>query len=238
MIEIGTTLAGLESTVDYLIDENLNFMYEVDASHVLPLMPPQISPKEPRIGKALINVGYMKFDATPIGGRPDAIELTLSVIINPDLTLDMPVPRMCLYDLHIASNCLVFVEHEDEIQKLKGMHLPGLSRKMDSRGNRLEVWDDDGPLFTFINPNPLSIFKSEIACGQYISSHPDGLYQGVILWEGVGCEQQSSGDCGKLYPHPFFKGIDVSWVEDSYMQMMLRASNQALFRSFYPRKIG
>ncbi|MCW7539503.1 hypothetical protein OOT46_16800 [Aquabacterium sp. A7-Y] len=238
MIDIGPRLAGLDSTEDYLIDEHLNYMYEVDTAHVLPLLPPPLSPKEPRPGKSLINVGYMKFDGTQIGGLRDTIELTLSIVINPDLSLDMPVPRMCVYDFRIASNCPVFLAHEDEIQKLRGMHLPGLSRRFDDSGHRLEVWDDTGPIFTFLNPNPDPVYKFEQATGQYVSRHPDGLYQGVFFWEGVGCEQQWDGDCGTLHPHPFYQEIDVAWAESCFVQMFLPRPTQVLFRSFVPRRIA
>ncbi len=238
MSEIEDRLAGLASTEDYLIDEHWNYMYEVDTRHVGGLLPRQLSPKEPRPGRSLINVGYMKFDGSQIGGRVDTIELTLSIIVNPDLSLDMPVPRMCVYDFRIASNCPVFLAHEDEIQKLQGMHLPGLASRFDAATRTLQVWDDSGPVMTLVNPNPQPSYKYEVATGQYVTQHRDGLYQGVFLWEGVGCEQQSAGDCGRLHPHPFFQEIDVAWAEDCFVQMFLPESTQVLFRSFYPRRIG
>lgn len=236
MNEDASALAGLESTEDYVVDEHLNYMYEVETARILPLLPTTLCPREPRPGTSLVNVGYMKFDAGHVGGLADTIELTLSIIVGPDLSLDMPVPRMSVYDFRIASNCAVFLAHEDEHQKLEGMHLPGLSRRLDGPG-RLDVWDDEGPILTFRNPNPAPSYKYEYATGQYVSGHPSGLYQGVFSWEGVGCEQQAQGDCGRLFQHRFYQEIDVSWISDSYMQMFLPSATQVLFRSFRPRKI-
>lgn len=236
MNETSPSLAGLASTEDYVIDEHLNYMYEVDTARISPLLPAPLSPKEPRPGRSLVNVGYMKFDATQIGGLADTIELTLSIIINPDLSLDMPLPRMSVYDFRIASNCPVFLAHEDEYQKLKGMHLPGLSRRLEAPGH-LDVWDDEGPIFALRNPNPAPIYKYEYATGQYVSDHPSGLHQGVFSWEGVGCEQQADGDCGRLFPHRFYQEIDVSWIGDCFLQMFLPDSTQVLFRSFFTRRI-
>lgn len=237
MNDTSSSLAGMLPTEDYVIDEHLNFMYEVETARVLPLLPAPVTPKEPRPGTSLVNIGYMKFDATQIGGRADTIELTLSVIINPDLSLDMPVPRMSVFDFRIASNCPVFLAHEHELQKLQGMHLPGLSRRIDATGGVLDVWDDEGPLFTLRNPNPAPRFKYEAATGQYVSRHPDGLYQGVFFWEGVGCEQQHAGDSGTLHPHRFFQEIDVAWLGDCFLQMFLPPTTQVLFRSFHPRRL-
>lgn len=237
MTVLDTHLAGLGTTEDYLVDEHLNYMFEVDTSRVASLLPPHVTPKEPRPGRSLINVGYMRFDGSQIGGRPDTIELTLSIVINPDLSLDMPIPKLCVYDFRIASNCPVFLSHEDEIQKLQGMHLPGLARRFHPDRYGVDVWDDHGPIFSFKNPNANPVFKYELATGQYVTRHRDGLYQGVFVWEGVGCEQQSQGDCGRLHPHPFFQEIDVDWAEDCYIQMFLPHATPVLFRSFYPRRL-
>jgi hypothetical protein len=234
--ETADTLAGLAPTEDYIIDEHLNNMYEIDAARVARLLPSPLSPKEPRPGTAIINIGYMKFDATHIGGLADTIELTFSIIIHPDLALDMPMPRISVFDLQIASNCPVFLAHEDEYQKLNGMHLPGLARELQAPGH-LRVWDDAGPILEFRNPNLSPIYKYEYATGQYVSDHPSGLHQGVFSWEGIGCEQQPVGDCGRLYSHRFYQDIDVGWVGDCYLQMFLATPGQALFRSFNTRRL-
>ncbi|MEO1335350.1 MAG: hypothetical protein AAFV29_06885 [Myxococcota bacterium] len=230
-------LAGMAPTEDYVVDEHLNFMFEIETERVYHLLPAHVAPKEPRPGMSLVNVGYMKFDASLIGGDTETIELTSSIVIDPDLSLDMPMPRMCVYDFRIASNCKVFLEHEDRVQKLKGMFLPGLSRSLDRTGGHLEVFDDEGPIFTLKNPNPEPLYKYEVATGQYISQHPDGLYQGVFLWEGVGAEQQFDGDCGQLFAHSFLEEIPVEAVGDCYLQMFLPPRTNVLFRSFIPRKL-
>jgi hypothetical protein len=231
-------LAGLASTEDYLIDEHLNFMFEVDTDRIQHLLPARVTPKEVRFGVSLVNVGYMKFDASHIGGLRDCIELTSSIIINPDLSLDMAVPRMCVYDFRIASNCPVFLAHEDEHQKLPGMLLPGLARELDETGGHLRVWDDTGPILQFHNTHPNPTYKRETATGQYVARHSGGLWQGVFLWDGVGCEQQHPGDAGFLSPHPFFAELPVSHLGDCFLQMFLPPQTQVSFRSFVPRRIG
>lgn len=235
-INTAGTLAGLASTEDYIVDEHLNYMFEIDTEFVAPLLPAPLSPREPLPGTALVNVGYMKFDARQIGGLADTIELTLSIVVQPDLALAMPMPRMSVFDLRIGSNCPVFLSHEAEHQRLNGLHLPGLARNLHAAGH-LEVWDDDGPILEFKNPNPEPIYKYEFATGQYCSGDITGLHQGVFSWEGVGCEQQAHGDCGRLYPHRFYREIELASVGDCFLQMFLPIGSQAFFRSFQTRRL-
>jgi hypothetical protein len=233
--EADNSLAGLASTEDYVIDEHVNYMFEVETELVAPLMPAPLSPKEPRPGTALVNVGYMRFDGRQIGASSETIELTLSIVVQPDLTLEMQIPRMSVFDLRIASNCPVFLAHEAEHQKLPGVFLPGLDRILRGPGD-LEVWDDCGPILRFRNPCSDPIYRLEQATGQYFTLDDEGLHQGVFCWEGVGCEQQATGDCGRLHAHRFYEGIDPAWIGDCFLQMFLPAGGQALFRSFQTRR--
>ncbi|PRX24034.1 hypothetical protein B0G75_12477 [Paraburkholderia sp. BL18I3N2] len=230
------SLAGMSLTAEYVIDEHVNYIFEIDTARVRNYLPTYLCSKEPRHGVSLINIGYMKFDATQIGGLAETIELTLSIVVDPDLSLEMAVPRISVYDITIASNCPTFLAHEDRLQRLNGIYLPGLSRSLRGPGD-LEVWDEDGTILEFRNPSPNPIYKYEYVTGQYVSAHPSGLYHGVFSWEGVGCEQQVEGDCGGSLPHRFYHDLDVGSFGNCYMQMFLPDAGQALFSSFYPRRL-
>lgn len=230
------TLAGMPSTEDWRVKHHFNFIYEVPTATVEPLLPSRIVPREARPGICLLNVGWMRLHPGQHGGLPEFDELTLSLHVQPDLSLDAPIPRMSLYDIRIGSNSEQFLAYEAEHQMLNGFYSPTLRCELSEDETELRASDEHGPLFVMRNTHPKPHYKQEVAVGQYYSVFGGQLYQGVFLWEGNGCEHQREGDSGRLYLHPFFEGIDVEEIEDCYMQMLLEPGSEVMFRSFSPRE--
>ncbi|MES1244744.1 MAG: hypothetical protein ABUT39_24265 [Acidobacteriota bacterium] len=234
----GGPLAGMEPTADWHARQHFNFLFEIETRAVEPLLPARIGPVEVRTGISVLNVGYMSFAPGSLGTLPAFEEITFSIQVQPDLSLDMPVPRLAVFDLRIGSNCREFLDFEAEHQRLSGDHSATLAGRINPAQDRLEVSDRDGRIFVFENTHPAPLFKRETAYGQYYAQREDGLYQGVFQWEGIGCEHQREGEGGRLFNHPFFRELDVEdLVQDCYMQMFLAPDTGALFRSFRPRRL-
>jgi hypothetical protein len=231
-------LGGMTSTAIWQVERHFNFIFEIETDKVAHLVPAPLSLREPRPGVSLVNVGYMKYPPGELGGQLPAFEeITFSLLVNPDLSLDAPIPRLCVYDFRIGSDSAQFLAFERDHQKLNGYLAEGLVTRFDVEHNHLSVADKHGPIFELRNTLPAPHWKTEVAVGQYYSRFGNELWQGVFLWDGRGCEHQHAGDAGRLYPHPFFAEIDVRDVGDCYMQMCLAPRTGVVFGSYHPRKL-
>src|SRR5262245_6173105 len=83
---------------EWHIRQMCHFVYEVPAQVVAPLLPAGLSAVEPRPGVALLSVGYVDWLPGNNEGRwPAFLELTIMVLVHPDLSLEMPTPRYSYY---------------------------------------------------------------------------------------------------------------------------------------------
>ena len=239
MTDAGAALAGMPSTAVWHAARHFNYMFEIDIDAVAGLLPRRLAPVEPRIGTALLNVGYMRLLPGTMGIDETFDELTVSVQVHPDLSLSMPMPRFAFYDIRIGSNSRAFLDFETIHQKLPVMHLPTLDSRLGHEGRTLDVRDAEGPIFRFANTHPDPMFKREHIYGQYFSMCADVLYQGVFAWEGIACEHQYPGPAGELFAHPLFRGLALDQYRPYvYMQTFLaHAVDPATFRSYSPRPI-
>lgn len=233
------SLGGMPHTASWRVLAHFNFIYEIEADQVAHLLPRELSLREPRAGMALLNVGYMRYPPGELGGKLPAFEeITFSLLVNPDLSLDTAMPRLCVYDFRIGSDCRAFLDFERDHQSLNGYLAEGFHSEINERKDELTVRDSHGPIFTMRNTHPKPAFKDEVAVGQYYSTFEGGLYQGVFLWDGRGCEHQREGDFGRLHNHPFFREVDVErGVTECFMQMFLDPATGVTFGSFSPRRL-
>jgi hypothetical protein len=232
-------LAGLQPTAVWHIKQHFNFLFEVSTRDIAGLLPSQLRPVEPNLGISLVNVGYMRLHAGQLGGLPEFDEITFSIQVGADLSLDMPTPRFALFDFRIGSNCEEFLQFEDTHQQLNGYFSNSLLATVNQEQTQVSIRDNDGPIFILRNTHPSPIRKTETAYGQYYSQRSRGLYQGVFQWQGSGFEHQTSGDAGRLFAHPFFREIDVeTWIGDCHTQMFLVPNSEARLYSYQPRVAG
>jgi hypothetical protein len=227
-------LAGLPSTAIWRIKHHFNFLFEISTREIAALLPPQLRPVEPTLGLSLVNVGYMRLHAGHLGGLPEFDEITFSIQVGADLSLDMPTPRFALFDFRIGSGCEQFLEFENTHQELNGYFSSSLIATLNETQDEVSVQDGHGPIFVLRNTHPAPVLKKETACGQYYSKRPNGLYHGVFQWQGMGFEHQRAGDAGRLFRHPFFKEIDVEAVGNCYTQMFMAPNSEARLYSYQP----
>jgi hypothetical protein len=232
-----TDFAGYSMTAIWRIKHHFNFIFEIPTRDIAHLLPTRLRPIEPSIGLSLLNVGYMRLHAGQLGNLPEFDEITFSIQVGADLSLDIPMPRFAVYDLRIGSNSEAFLSFENDHQELNGYYSKSLTAIVNSTQDEVSVEDDDGRIFVLRNTNPELTLKTELALGQYYSKRPDGLYQGIFRWEGGGFEHQHGGDAGCLFAHPFFQEIDVARVSGCYTQMLLAPDSEARLHSYRPRRL-
>ena len=95
-------LAGLQATAAWRIKHHFNFLFEIPTQAIEELLPVQLRPVEPNLGLSLVNVGYMRLHAGHLGHLPEFDEITFSIQVGADLSLDMPVPRFAFFDFRIG----------------------------------------------------------------------------------------------------------------------------------------
>jgi hypothetical protein len=59
----------------------------------------------------------------------------------------------------------------------------------------------------------------------------------VWEWDGIKFEHMQRGDAGKFFPHPFFKGMDLSRIRGCYRQMIPKPGSSATERFYKVRQL-
>src|SRR5262249_30290128 len=137
---------------------------------------------------------------------------------QPDLTLDMPMPRFAFYVLGAGADSAEFMANEERTLKLSTHVLPTLAYEADLSIPAVALGDDDGPLFTLRNTHPAPVARELEQWGQFYTAKNGTLYRGIWEWEGVAVEHQHPGDAGRVYSHPFY-GELATHLGDCWLQM-------------------
>jgi hypothetical protein len=111
-----------------------------------------------------------------------------------------------------------------------------LKLQFSDKWDAVEVSDDDGPIISYRNTHPNPVYASDELWGQHYNE-TKGLHFGVWEWDGIKFEHMQKGDAGRLYPHPFFKGMDMRRVRGCYRQMLMEPGSSAVERFYRVRQL-
>lgn len=221
------------------------FVYEVDTSAVEPLLPPGIHPVEARPGVSMLFVSMN--DYMPTGNFIDGVELpafqevTRCVVVQPDLSIKMPIPRFTFFVLQIGSNHQGFIQQEKDWLHLPTTYSPSLRTETNATGTEIWVRDDDGPIQHLRNTHPTPVFRNESFFGQYYTAEQGRLYFGVWSWRAIACIHQRQGDAGGIFAHPFLTGVQPKLSPDAllgpYQQVITRLGHPSEQRFYRPRMV-
>lgn len=224
--------------VRWEITHHMMMVFEIDTDAVEEVLPEELDPVEVVPGISLLNVATLNYAPGNFGsGSAPFSEIVAVIATHPDLTLRMPVPRFTFYDLSIFSDSIDFVEGERRTISTPTELSPGLQVEFRHDGLEAKVSDASGPICLFRNSSPEPpTYRPTYIWGQHYNDTRGFLVVGPWQWEGEMWEHQKQGTWGELYPHPFFKGLDISAVRRCYMQLFARPNALAIER-FYEIKI-
>lgn len=216
-------------------DFALTTFYEVDAFQLESLIPPQLSLQEAAPGVGLINITAFNFVKGQLGALPEFQELILSAIVSPDLSRG--VPSAAMFVLSLTSTCQEHLDHSQDYYKLPVVELLTES-SIDKINHEINFEDGNGKIAQIKNCTPvISEYDYSKRYFQAFTKEGEHIFISDVFIEAPLFEHQESGDTGKLYEHPFFKGIEVNDSDvTNFLQMVNEPGSAGKQTYFKPTK--
>ena len=226
-------LGSIPLTLLWRVKKQVMYLYEIDADAVASLVPPRLDLVEVRPGIALLAIEALHYHTDHFRpGYPEFLEAVLTCAVQPDLSRKMPVPRFCMHAISVISESPEFCEQEGRLLFTPTELVPGLRMTFSEDGASCDMFDGDQPIAHCRNTSRAVRYQRKTLYGQYYTN-TNGLQHGLWRWDGEVHEHQTAGDFGKLSPHPFFKGIDLSRIRGCYRQMMAKPDLQTDVRFYH-----
>lgn len=236
----------MNDSVLWKINRAFFFIFEIETAKIQSHLPTGIRSIEPRPGISLLAVGGDEFMAGNLGHLPVFVEINLNIMVQPNLSAAIQMPKYAIYTPWIAADSQAFIDHAHHVDKMKIYQTEAL--KIDFQdGDTTEpptsrqplsvsVEDKEGPIIFLQNTHPSPVFEVDSFWGQYATSQDGDPYLGNFQWSGVKFEHQKTGSVGKIYDHPFWGDIDIEGLEQRcYLQMMSAPGTVPEMRMYAPK---
>ncbi|GAB5543908.1 MAG: hypothetical protein SangKO_036680 [Sandaracinaceae bacterium] len=217
-----STLAGRPLGDEWPVRFHIAFVFEVPLGPLEAQLPDGLSAMEPVPGVGLLSVIHARYAPGTLG-RPSFDEIVCSALVAPDLSVDMPPPRLTFYVLRVASNDATFVAHKIEALKMPVFHVPSLRAELDEDRLGTRVRDDDGEVMRLRYRSAAPHFAEKSFPGQYFADPVGPLHIGAWRWRGRLAEQQrrARGVATLGAGHPFFARAGLRRSDPSaYLQQV------------------
>jgi hypothetical protein len=230
-------VAGDPLVIEWHIQKHIMFTWEIDVDALDKLVPAELTPVEVRPGIGLFSVAALLYTPGNFGpGSKEFLELVSVAHVQADLSIDMPVSRFAMHAISVYSDSPDFIRQEGEKLFTPTTLDPSLKFEFTERTDGVDASDADGPIISYRSTHPDPVFTHDEMWGQhYNDTH--GLRRGIWEWDGMKFEHMHKGNAGKLYPHPFFKGMDVNKVRGCYRQMIPQPGSKAVERFYKVHKL-
>jgi hypothetical protein len=211
----------LQRPIRWTFDFDLFFLFEIDVTGITLPMPKGVYPLEHRPGVSLVGVSLELGLAGALDGTVGAFtEINWCVIVEPDLSRRMPIPRYSVVTGKVGSDNEAFLKHAAEVDRLPIFRPKNLRYSVDRDACSAYAEDDDGPILRLFNTSPDPIFVPRVHWVQ-LRSREGGEWFQALSWTGEACEHGHNHLGGELFPHPFFEGVDTRGLGDRcYLQMV------------------
>jgi hypothetical protein len=210
---------GRPLLVHWRINRHLFFTFEIDTDEAERVVPEPLHVVELRPGIALLSVGILRYEPDHFRpGSPPFLELVGAIHVAPDLSSVMPVPTMTFSTFRVLSDSEDFVEAEGTT-----LFTPTQLSQLDASfgDDRLgaDISNEHGPILSVPSGHPQPSWVSKEMWGQHFTN-TKGLQHGIWQWDGRLFEHQRRIPGWKLFPHPFWSGLDVGRVRGLYRAMV------------------
>lgn len=229
----------ITSHQEWFVDFEIFFIFEIATDKIRHLLPSGVHPIEVRPGVSLFSCLVVNFKNGSCGFLPPLTEVMFNINVQPDLSIDMLLPKFCFYLVGFISSEQAGREHSAGVNKMPVHECRGLRVDLDRQNLSVRVADDDGLIFALRVTDPEPRFEKRFVSTQFTSSVGDDVYLGKLYW-GLGDlmeQQRHLDDCSELNgSHPFFHGADVTGAE-CYMQMCTPSTVDSREKLYPPRLI-
>lgn len=223
--------------IEWHLQKHIMFTWEIDVEALEPFIPKELTAVEVRPGIGLFSVATLLYQGGHFRpGSPAFFELVSVAHVQADLSVKMPMSRFAMHAISVYSDSPDFVAQEGEKLFTPTTLDPSLNLTFTENWDGVDASDNDGPIISFRNTNPSPVYAPDELWGQHYND-TKGLHFGVWEWDGIKCEHQQRGNAGKFFPHPFFKGMDLSRLHGCYRQMIPKPGSTAVERFYKTRQL-
>ena len=233
---------GENGFINWQFERTVEFGFEIDLSELKKILPAKITPLEVRPGVGIIGIGITKFPDGNLGCLSAFDEVLLNVYVSQNLRKTSPdgtnkIPWISCYMLSVAGNSDGFLKHTYLVDKMPIYICKNLTvenSRVENGDYNFAVYEDEETIldlkWTDSNFTPKQ-FEKRDAFIQIFLGFQGKLYYESLLTSGSLFTHQKDGNAGKLYSHPFFRGLDLSKVS-SYCNFQFISLHSRRF-SFY-----
>lgn len=223
-------IGKLDEVIRWYGNSYLLNLFEIPIEAARALIPEYLEPMEVRPGIGLHCVAWNRIlrgnTPTPPSKWPFD-EILSMIVVQSDLSHDMPMPKWCFFNLDVGSNEKSFVDHERESLKLNTSLWPTLG-SVNATPLSVEVTDEQGVFFEFRcideTVSGAITFRPQTYWMQFHSEQAGRPFFGICEFSGHAWEHQRLGEGGYLnLDHSFFQNV-VQVLDNPrpriFMQMM------------------
>jgi hypothetical protein len=205
-------------TVEWIITRHIMLALEVTTAEADGLVPSHMVPVEVRPGVALMHIAALRFAPDNVGaGSAPFGEVALMVLVEPNLAIDMPHPRLALHVVRVLSDSPGFVNHPRRRTLFTPTRLVAdLAVDFAEDGMSVALRDARGPIAQLRNAKNNPRFRPRQMWGQHFNDTQDVVHGGAWHWQGSLLEHQRRTGWGRLHEHPLFGGVDTTRVRSCY----------------------
>jgi len=212
-------IGRLSVTLHWRVKKQLVFFYEVPTDVLAAKLPPELELQEVRPGVALAALEMLQYKTDHFRpGYPEFYEAVFAAVVQPDLSIDMPVPRFNMFAMTVISDSQEFCDSEATTLFTPTTLVPGLRIDFDEAGSSCSVWDGETKLADCRSSAPETPTKPLTIWGQYFTNG-NRFERGAWRWDGAASEHMKPGERVPFAPHMLWNGIAPADVGRVYRQM-------------------
>jgi hypothetical protein len=210
---------GRPLLIDWRIDRHLFYTFAIDIDEAERVVPEALQVVEIKPGLGCLSIGVLRYLPGHFDpGSPAFYELVGAVHVAPDLSAAMPVPTMTFSTFCVLSDSEDFVAQEGRTLYTPA-RLAALELHLTEDELGVSASDEEGPILSMPSAHPARQWVHREMWGQHFSN-TRGLQHGIWEWDGRLFSHQEPLRGWTLFPHPFWKGIDVGRVRGLYRTMV------------------
>jgi hypothetical protein len=231
MSEDLSRVGPLTETLHWRIRKHLVFFWEVPTDLLAPVIPDRLDLAEIRPGTTLAALEMLHYKVGHFReGYREFHEAVFAATVQPDLSIEMPMPRFSMFAIRVISDSTEFCHSEGSSIFTPTHHVPGFRTEFSADGTSCSLFDHDQPIAICRNTAPAVPVRKQTIWGQYFTN-TRGLQRGVWRWDGLAAEHMERGDASECHRHLLWNGVDMTNARSTYRQM--RAEPEATDLRFY-----
>lgn len=217
-------------------DFEIVVMLKVPLAKLQPILPARFTPVLAAPGMGLVCLGAQHITHTDFCVATNVSKTYLGVAVEPRYDLGTATPRISLALSALYADNPIFTG-TIEASNLTPLHRgSNLVMHFDYETLAVSARDDDGPIFDLQFAIPTPSYTEGVLWSQARVTHEGQPYVQTMRSELEAFEHIGIPHIGKIHPHPYFGGMDVTGLDEcGYHLFAVRPGHESCVTLFAPR---